>query len=926
MSEPVLWNDEQIVNTTTYGDQQDAKVVGLEGGGYVVVWSGMPGAGSLLGTYAQIYDAFGVKVGGELEITTGTPTNVPDVAALAGGGFLVAWNGYDDYGSWGVMGRTFDAAGQATGPLFTVNGETDPDLPETQSQVSITALDSGGFAAAYFSHEGGSQLTKVQLLDESGAKIGAEIVVAVDPEEATGGLVISSIGANRFAVAWNASGGTDQNIYARVYGDDGTPATATFPVADATGNELTPAIAGDGSGSFLITFGVTVGGQVEGKLFNAASQPVGGTLPISDTNQNGTFGLTPDVIGLRGGGYFVVWLDHESGTTMVVGQVLDASGNRIGDEFLIETGSSSNNDVFDPNLALMADGRIAVSWKGTYADGPDTDLMSVRTVIVDARGGDITGTDKSEALLGSKGTVDDTINAVGGNDTLYGLAGDDHLEGGTGADELWGGTGADSMAGGIGDDFYYVDDGGDVVEEAVGAGNDTVVVQGANFTLAAGSEVETLVLYGGGDFDITGNEFGQLLEGDNSNNKLMGMGGNDTLDGGGNVDYLEGGSGDDFYLVDHEAEFVVEAEDGGNDTVETSVSFSFEFRDHVENLVLGGTDSLDGTGNGLANRITGNSNDNELRGLGGNDTLIGLGGADTMHGDSGNDTYEIDSFDVVVEHAGGGIDTVIAGFDYTLGANFETLVLTGAAAKGTGNSLANTLIGNEGADSLKGGGGRDTLDGGTGKDSLEGGSGSDTYVLGNSKDIVVDSGGSDDTISSTSSRKLAAFAGIENLTLVGTKDARGEGTSIANDLIGNAGKNQLKGRGGDDLLRGLGGADQLWGGSGSDKFDFNSVAEIGKASGKRDIVKDFTHLTDIIDLKSIDANTLAGGNNRFKFIAEEGSSFTGVAGQLIWDQRNKPGTNKDTTLVSGDTNGDGVADFTLELTGLITLTKADFIL
>jgi hypothetical protein len=38
------------------------------------------------------------------------------------------------------------------------------------------------------------------------------------------------------------------------------------------------------------------------------------------------------------------------------------------------------------------------------------------------------------------------------------------------------------------------------------------------------------------------------------------------------------------------------------------------------------------------------------------------------------------------------------------------------------------------------------------------------------------------------------------------------------------------------------------------------------------------------------------------------------------------GTAHDKTIISGDINGDGRADFQIELTGLKTLTGADFIL
>ena len=51
-----------------------------------------------------------------------------------------------------------------------------------------------------------------------------------------------------------------------------------------------------------------------------------------------------------------------------------------------------------------------------------------------------------------------------------------------------------------------------------------------------------------------------------------------------------------------------------------------------------------------------------------------------------------------------------------------------------------------------------------------------------------------------------------------------------------------------------------------------------------------------------------------------GAGFTGVAGQLRWFQ------SSGMTFVEGDTNGNQLADFQLQLTGLKALTANDFIL
>ncbi|MBI2236096.1 MAG: hypothetical protein HYU60_03930 [Magnetospirillum sp.] len=102
---------------------------------------------------------------------------------------------------------------------------------------------------------------------------------------------------------------------------------------------------------------------------------------------------------------------------------------------------------------------------------------------------------------------------------------------------------------------------------------------------------------------------------------------------------LAGGKGDDTYIVDQPGDHVVEAAAQGTDTV-LSYSTSYTLSANVENLILGGTAAINGTGNDLANKITGNTANNVIDGGKGDDWLVGGGGADTfvVHKGDGKDT------------------------------------------------------------------------------------------------------------------------------------------------------------------------------------------------------------------------------------------------------------------------------------------------
>lgn len=99
-------------------------------------------------------------------------------------------------------------------------------------------------------------------------------------------------------------------------------------------------------------------------------------------------------------------------------------------------------------------------------------------------------------------------------------------------------------------------------------------------------------------------------------------------------------------------------------------------------------------------------------------------------------------------------------------------------------------------------------------------------------------------------------------------------------------------------------------------FIFKSIDDSPTSDPSR--IKNFTSGVDQIDLSHIDANQQLAGNQHFTFLGE--GAFTKQAGQLHETY------TSNLTLVSGDANGDGKADFTIQLTGHVQLTVHDFIL
>jgi hypothetical protein len=124
-------------------------------------------------------------------------------------------------------------------------------------------------------------------------------------------------------------------------------------------------------------------------------------------------------------------------------------------------------------------------------------------------------------------------------------------------------------------------------------------------------------------------------------------------------------------------------------------------------------------------------------------------------------------------------------------------------------------------------------------------------------------------------------------------------------LIGGFGDDSLIGGAGTDLLVGGGGQDGLTGGAGADTFRFDDVSD---SAGNPDTIHDFDVGLDLIDLRRIDANEVAAGDQAFHWIGSGQFSGEGAgsAGELRAYRQDEV-----TWLVEGDTDGDGEADFLL---------------
>lgn len=448
------------------------------------------------------------------------------------------------------------------------------------------------------------------------------------------------------------------------------------------------------------------------------------------------------------------------------------------------------------------------------------------------------------------------------------------------------------------------------------------LIVGAPFGDAGGSSSgEAYVIYGNRNFGapltINGTAAGETLTGTAADEVINGLGGNDVLIGGGGEDQFNGGSGNDIVVVNSAGDIVTELTGEGIDTVETNLS-SYTLPANVENLEYTTFGSFTGIGNGEANIIVARDGADTLSGLDGDDTLGGEAGNDTLDGGNGNDRLNggagddilnggagndiliIDSFRDTAT-GGDGIDTIqISSGMFALGMPISPFMVAADIENASVISAASTSIRFNALDNIFGGGANiDEVFGGSGNDALYGRGGVDLLNGDDGNDRLFGEAGADQVSGGNGNDLL--YGGADN-----------------DQLFGGAGVDTLYGEGGDDRLAGNDGADLLFGGAGADRFVLSMLSDSGTTLAAADRIRDFSAAQgDRIDLSNIDA--IAGGSNdAFSFIGA--AAFGSIAGQL------RAEVIGGQTLVSGDVNGDGIADFLIRMDGVHALTAADFTL
>jgi hypothetical protein len=306
--------------------QDEVDIAYAADGSYAVVWTSANSDGDLDGVYYQRYDANGNAIGGETLVNTTTADiqRAPAIAMDDAGNAVVVWQStnQDKANSKGIFAQRFDASGNMVGTEFQVN--VDPNGDQTYADV---AIDSSG----------------------------------------------------NFVVVWELSGGATSGIYARMFDWTTTVSTTDIKI-NTTDDQIQqlPKVALDPSGGFVVIWesdheqflidGTLGNYDVYGQRVSSTGTLLGGEFKVN--TESAYSQRSTDIATDANGNFVVVWQTYgqdEAGSYGIFAQLYDASGNKVGTEFQVN--SYTTGSQTDPSVAMDDAGNFVVTWQSQDQDG-----------------------------------------------------------------------------------------------------------------------------------------------------------------------------------------------------------------------------------------------------------------------------------------------------------------------------------------------------------------------------------------------------------------------------------------------------------------------------------------------------------------------------------------------------------------------------
>lgn len=346
-----LGSDQWVDVEFDFADGYSPHVAIAQDGTAVVTWIGR--VSGVERTLIQFFDRDGNRVGSNIppipDGDTRDPHDLPYVAWLPDGNWMITWSEMDNTGSidWNIYYTVFDGSGTLTQPVRRANGDVFSATSQTESSLFVRESD---VLIAWTDNRNATGDLRGRWLDHSGEPEAPDFLLreVVDSGPECRPYVVAGVDGT-YALTWFGGPDTRQRASFKLFAADRSDLTPSLTMDDPSSGVLqrdgVVLPRSDGDWDLWWSDDRTLSHDIYTRTFDVQTETAGPISTIWSVPQSASQ-LYPDVALFPNGGAVVVWADLQYGALSIAARELDDTGEPMGRSVLV-------NDVppgarFDP--------------------------------------------------------------------------------------------------------------------------------------------------------------------------------------------------------------------------------------------------------------------------------------------------------------------------------------------------------------------------------------------------------------------------------------------------------------------------------------------------------------------------------------------------------------------------------------------------
>ena len=345
-------------------------------GNFIVTWVDKRNDGDY-DIYFQRYLADGTAIGNNEKVNTdiGEQDQLrPDIVIMENGDFIITW-GDERNEDWDIYAQRYLSDGSLLGDNFKINNDT---TNASQYSPSISTDITGNFIVSWVDSRNVYGDVYAQRFTWDAVPIGSDFKVNSDTGDSyqTCASITEDKDGN-FTIIWeDHSIGTNGDVFAQSYLNDGTPTGDNFKVNDDMGseNQGEPSITKDNNNNFIIAwtdyrhYNYDYNyGDVYFQRFSSDGTALGNNKKVNDDTLYNVVQYGPSIASDADGNFVVTWDDCRNGYWGdIYAQRFSSDGTALGNNFIVNNLSAWVN--YGSKVACKKNGDFIIIW-GDSEDG-----------------------------------------------------------------------------------------------------------------------------------------------------------------------------------------------------------------------------------------------------------------------------------------------------------------------------------------------------------------------------------------------------------------------------------------------------------------------------------------------------------------------------------------------------------------------------